>query len=104
MIKAFVDDFQAISMVNIWKRIAKKLLRIILLHFVLVAFSISLGENPKTAHFHDLRILGCVPEAQNQYDLSVATPGYFKDSKKSPNHLKQILFVEASNMKDRVCL
>ena len=42
-----------------------------------------MGE-PKTSHFHDFGISGRVPELQNQYYLFVETPGYLKESKKSP--------------------
>ena len=39
-----------------------------------------MGE-PKTLHFYDFEISGRVPEPQNQYDLSLDTPGYRNKSR-----------------------
>ena len=55
---SFSDPF----LVNIIMRIAKKLRRIILLHYCWL----SLWENPETPQFHDSRIPGCVHGPQNQ--------------------------------------
>ena len=51
-------------------------------------FSICECENPQTPHFHDFGIFERVPEPQNQYYLSLETPGHSKQSQKIPNHLK----------------
>ena len=73
-------------MVNKWKTIAYKLRRIILLHFGLVTFRFAYWRT-QTLHFHDFWISGRVPDSQNQYDLSLETPGYLNNQRKS-----QILF------------
>ncbi len=55
----------AISIVNMMKRIAQKLRRIILLHFGLVTFRFHYLENPKTHNFHDFSIFGRGSQPQN---------------------------------------
>ena len=56
-----------IYILNIIKRIARKLCIIILLYFRTSHFSISLWENPNTPHFHDFGISGRVHDSRNQY-------------------------------------
>ena len=48
-----------------------------------INFAISLWEKPKTLHFHDLGISGQVHDTQNQYYLSLESPGYLKKGGKA---------------------
>ena len=56
----------AMFIVNIMKRIAQKLLRIILLHLGLVTFRFHYLENPKAHHFRNFSIRGRGSKPQNQ--------------------------------------
>ena len=47
------------------------------------------SQNP---HFHDFGSFGRVPGSQNQVLLSLVTPGYLKEFKKSANHVWKYLF------------
>ena len=42
-----------------------------------------MGE-AQTLHFYDFGMFEPVPEPQNQYYLSLETPGHFNNSKKNP--------------------
>ena len=51
-------------------------------------------ENPKTPHFHDVGIFGCVHGSQNQYCVSLETPGYIKKpNKDTKSFSKYLLFM-----------
>ena len=77
IIKAVVGHSWGISVVKMWKRIAQKLRRIILLHFVLVTFRFLYGRTlkPLISLFSNS---GRVNDSQNQYYLSLETPGHPK--------------------------
>ena len=47
-------------------------------------FAIGLWERPKTPNYYDFGISGSVHDSQNQYYVSLETPGYFKKFKKNP--------------------
>ena len=50
-------------------------------------------REPQTPHFYDFGISGRVPEPQNQYYLSLETPGYLNEIKKEPwGIFQKILF------------
>ena len=51
-----------------------------------------MGES-KNPHFYDSGIFGRVPEPQNQYYLSLETPGYLKQFKKSQLVSNNISFI-----------
>ena len=80
-----LGDLGTIFIVNIIRRIAGKLHRIILLHFWTSNFSISLWENSKTRHVHDLGIFGRVHDSQNKYYLSSETRRHSRECKKKPD-------------------
>ena len=65
-------------MVNIIKRIAGKLRRIILLHFGLVTCRFHYWETLKPFMFMDFGPSGRDHDSQNQYDLSLEAPGHSK--------------------------
>ena len=67
-----------IFIVDIIKRIAPKLRRTILLHFGLVTFRFHFGETRKPIIFTVFGLGGRDHDSQNQYHLSLETPGYFK--------------------------
>ena len=47
-----------------------------------------MGE-PESPSFYDFRIFGRVPGSQNQYHLSLETPGYQKQIKGNPCNIFQ---------------
>ena len=61
----------------------------IMLHFGLVIYLISLWERPKAHHLYDFGISGRVRDSQTNIIESLETPGYFKGSKKLPNNSRK---------------
>ena len=58
-------------------------------------FSICLWENPQTPHLPDFGIFEPVTKPPNQLFVSLETPGYLKEIKKSPwNIFKNIVFIK----------
>ena len=89
-----LGGFWVIFVVNIIKRIAQKLRRIILLHFGTSNFSISFWENSQTHHFHDFGICGRVYDSQNQ----LLCFGRHQDTPNSSNNptILKLLFLQIS--------
>ena len=77
--------FFAIRMVNLWRRYVQKLLNIILARFELITFRFAYGD-PQNPHLYDFGTFGRVPEPQNQFCLSLETPGYLNKIEKILNH------------------
>ena len=70
-----------IWIVNVIIRIARKLHRIILPHSGLVSFRFHHWKYPTSLTFMVLGPGGRDHDSQNQYDLSLETPGHSKESK-----------------------
>ena len=75
---SFWDHCWAIFMVNILKRIAGKLRRIILLHLGLITFRFHDWKTLKPLFVMVLGPGGRDHDSQNQYYLSLETPGHSK--------------------------
>ena len=57
-----------------------------------------MGE-AQTPHFYDFGIFEPVTKPQNQYYLSLETPGYSKKSRKIPGiFLENIIFIKSRNL------
>ena len=66
------------SIVNLKKRLAQKVRRIILLHLGRVTFRIHFGKARKVITFMLFGLGGRVHDSPNQYYLSLEIPGYSK--------------------------
>ena len=61
-----------------------------------------MGE-ARNPHFHDFGISGRVHEPQNQYSLSLETPGSFQESRTILVQLFKILCLESSKYQNTCC-
>ena len=72
--------------------------RIVLFHLGLVTFRIRFRKGREIIIFIVSGFGGRVHDSQNQYHLSVETPGYSKQVKKNPETLSETYFVEISTL------
>ena len=92
-----VGGLGAISVVNIIKRLAQKLHRIILFHFEFVTFRIHFRKIRKPITFMVFRSSGHDHDSQNQLFLIVEAPRYFKNPRKSQSMLWNFDFGKFEN-------
>ena len=61
-------------------------------------FGFIIGE-PENHHFYDFGISEPATKPQNQYNLSLGTPGYLKQLKKKLDFLKRMIFTNPEILK-----